>query len=1320
MVSKLFKWAAAITCSLPLAAMAVTPTVLWNGNLGDSVTVGTGDDAVIYSITDNGNTISNGKLTINNSANNYLGAKIDLPAGVTSVSVLIKYSNLNAYASANVALASCNVEKTSGGTINTGLRSESNGSLRLTGFYNGSQNVWNMSTTPTLSSSGYYLYSYSTSGGTRGYAGTVPVALEGGSNSSLVFDGTISAVSIGGALTTNKAYPWDGVVIEEVALFINEFLDSSYVFSDLTMTDLNAAIDAYGTYVSGADTVVLRDVAPSSATQTYLGGNDWNGTVLFDAETLENFNVTGYGKSIALKDCSGYLGKDYNSASTYVNLTVKGTFKQTNGWSYDSQRVLLAAIKGDGTLQEDYSGISSDPTQLFEVGTLADFKGTFNFLHCRVKSNNDAVLDKAQTIATLTVADTLTVTEDGSLTGNLAASNVVVTTTQTVGAGDVIVPVSGTVSVGGDVTLNGEPVAVECVAGEGVKFLAPIVTITVPKVANTTVEVSVGGNAVSPTTEGESSNTYSVAGGATVTVTYSSDDYEVTGGSFEFTASAGYTLDASGVSTAKYVASITIGESTVKYTALQAAIDAVAQNKDIVLLDNVVSGATVSREITFSVVPGGYTYGDIVAGGDYVLTTTALEGKTRYSFAPAVIAVTISDVRTLYPMITATTGIEEANAGPIGTTIEILSGDPSTYVEDLPMFDLNTDTGIFTKVANPVAAVYDGVLQVQVYRSLAEAVAAATAGQTVTLLADDHVSFSLDNLEIAISKALTIDGAGYTVYGVNDYAGGSGDHDIYISGSGDVTIKNITLANFAGGVSNNMRTYPIWTGSAYTGTLTLDNVTVQNFNRTAFNLNGGTVVVTNCTITGDTTKEAYFQEGIGVYNANVTIVDTAISNVGSNLEKEDSQIAACIQLGNPTGPAAGTGSITVVNGTYSGEYGIIVASNAQNTVSVQGGTFAGDLMVEEGEGGTIAVSGGKFVAEVPAEYCATGYEPKDNGDGTYGVREDKGWIFAEEGYWNYTGTWSGIASAGEKVTVETNATYMANRPSDGQLVTVAMTLSFDDANDEDEDVGDAKAAVRLASGETSGTYQFQLYTFDGANKVWTNATVAVAATNEVDYTFVFVLDLTNKTYTASIVYGATTNAMTVGGVTNILFANQGAVTPVQQIEFIGAGTVTSIEGSYEDAEAPVEEFNPNEEVTINGASVMLTSDQADWLNACSGSKAEKGAVLSGLGETAFNNAYLLNLNITDPAYDGTFTFEVSDFTVGDTTVSVKVTLTRSGEFDGPINGTLKLTGTDELGNAFEVKDSATITDEHFSAGDGEVTISFPKDEDTKFFMPVIE
>jgi len=636
---------------------------------------------------------------------------------------------------------------------------------------------------------------------------------------------------------------------------------------------------------------------------------------------------------------------------------------------------------------------------------------------------------------------------------------------------------------------------------------------------------------------------------------------------------------------------------------------------------------------------------------------------------------------------------------------------PPHYLE----FETDSSTLVSTyTVKSYVAAIGDDK-----YESLAAAIEAATAGQTVTLLADDHVSFSAGNLEIAISKALTIDGAGYTVYGVNDYAyDGVHDHDIYISGSGDITIKNVTLAEFGGAVANNMRTYPIWTGSAYTGTLTLDNVTVRNFNRTAFNLNGGTVVVKDCTITGDKSKDTYFQSGIEAYNANVTVQGTTtITGTGSNLV--DWPEAACLQLGNPNGSVAGTGSITVTGGTFTGDYGIIVASNASEVVSVTGGTFNGVLEVEDGEGGSLAISGGTFNAVVPDEYLAEGYEVLDNGDGTYGVREDKGWIYAAPGYWNYTGTWSEGATLGEeKVTIEDGATYTASEASDGRFVTVAMTLSFDDANDDDDDFGDAKAAIRLASGETDGTYQFQLYTSDGANNVWTNATVVgVTATKEVDYNFVIVLDLTNKIYTASVVTdaGATTNALTIGeNVTEIPFACQGEITPVQQIDFVGAGKVSSIGGSYETPEEPPAPEGFDEDDTIG--EVTLTAEQATWLNE-QNNYDELATKIATMTADAFNNAYLLNLDITG---EFSYEFTVTNIEVGDDDVTLTVSLTRTGTLDETtkINGTVALTGTDELGKEFETISEATVADEDFSEG-STTTITLDKG-DAKFFQPVIK
>lgn len=422
-----------------------------------------------------------------------------------------------------------------------------------------------------------------------------------------------------------------------------------------------------------------------------------------------------------------------------------------------------------------------------------------------------------------------------------------------------------------------------------------------------------------------------------------------------------------------------------------------------------------------------------------------------------------------------------------------------------------------------------------------------------------------------------------------------------------------------------------------------------------------------------------------------------------------------------TGPADGyafsnAGEVTIENGTITGAGGVAENTAGGASIAVSSGSYTatGDLFGNV-EGGMIAVTGGTFNKDVTG-YTADGYESKGNGDGTYTV--SMAWIYAVPGYWERTGTWSEGATLGEdKVTIESNATYTASNPSAGQMVTVEMTLSFDAENDEDEDLGDVKTAVKIASGETEGSYAFKLYTTNELGRAWETATVGVTALTNVDYTFVFVLDLTNKTYKALLVDGVTTNAMSVGGSTDIPFASNENAVPVQRIDFIGAGSVTSIKGSYEDAEEPAV-FVEDESITFTDRNVQLSADQAAWLNKL-GAKSAVAEALATLSSDQFSSAYLLNLDLTD-----TFTYEftVSDITVGDSTVEVEVTLTRTGTLvDGKssINGTLKLMGGATLpASGFVDLHVAPVGDDDFSDGDT-ATWSFDKGSE-KFFQPVIE
>ena len=685
---------------------------------------------------------------------------------------------------------------------------------------------------------------------------------------------------------------------------------------------------------------------------------DWTGTVVLpefaaNGTILNNYGVAG-SKVVLMGITAGWLGET-SAGKMDVNpvlqldgdVTIKGF---STSWTYT-----FTEITGEGNFSLDPTDNSPSAVSITKVAE--GFTG--------VITNNTT---QTLTIGTLERADGTSTTAGTRLLatgGNVVASALVI---------------------------DGEPVEAELITKDDGIYIANFVTITVPEVPGAIATAKIGETAVELV-----DRQASVREDAVVTVTYTAQEGWTLAGTTEYTIDVAnnettFELDESTKAT-QYVASVTIDEEEVKYTSLSAAIEAASADKKVVKLlaateqtYEIGVGETVrinKNGIEFNgiVFPEGvqYIHNEQTYGTTTVYTCVLATATVQY---PGQEATAVSG--TLQQILD---GLYSSYVpGYAGTVVTVVDGSDADLGDAMPeVFEYSSEAHTYT-LKTMVASYNTGVTTVY-YPTLASAVSNVPTEGTIVLVADDAVSFSASNLEIGINKALTIDGGGFTIYGVSDYAGTS-DHDIYISGSGDVTIKNVTLADFGGAVPVSGRTYPIWTGSAYAGTLTLDTVTVQDFNRTAFNLNGGTAVVTNCTITGNTTKESYFQEGIGVYNANVTIVDTDISDVGSNLEKEDSQIAACIQLGNPNGPTAGTGSITVVDGTYSGQYGIIVASNAQNTVSVQGGTFTGDLLVEEGEGGRISITGGNFDRDVTT-FCADGKKAYEDTPGVWTVQNLK-------------------------------------------------------------------------------------------------------------------------------------------------------------------------------------------------------------------------------------------------------------------------------------------------------------------------------------------
>lgn len=430
-----------------------------------------------------------------------------------------------------------------------------------------------------------------------------------------------------------------------------------------------------------------------------------------------------------------------------------------------------------------------------------------------------------------------------------------------------------------------------------------------------------------------------------------------------------------------------------------------------------------------------------------------------------------------------------------------------------------------------------------------------------------------------------------------------------------------------------------------------------------------------------------------------------------------------------TGPANGyalsnAGAVTIIGeGGVTGAGGIVTNMASAVTV-ISNGTYSatGDLFAKD-PGSSLTVSGGTFNKTFDETYLDEGMELHGN-NGGYDVREAKGWVYEAAGYKEYTGTWSGdieYDTATGKARIENGNTYTAETASDGRMVTLDMTFGFDAINVEDDEIADAKAAVRLGAGANAGEFVFQLYTSDGDGSKWVDVTASgVTATTNVEFNFVFVLDMTNKTYTVKV-----DNAtLTDGSSARFAFGGASATTEVRSVQFTGAGLFTSLIGSYEELTGFAEGQ------TFNNGAVTLTGLEADWLNG-QNNFAGLSDMLNSLTQKALDTAYLLNLDITSGAYTGTNEFAVTGIafdkdTDQNDTVVVTVTLTRHGAIqqnakDAPIIGELKLKGGVSLPTStFTTLECKDVTNEDFGNGESSVWTFQKGDAPAKFYQAVIE
>ncbi len=367
---------------------------------------------------------------------------------------------------------------------------------------------------------------------------------------------------------------------------------------------------------------------------------------------------------------------------------------------------------------------------------------------------------------------------------------------------------------------------------------------------------------------------------------------------------------------------------------------------------------------------------------------------------------------------------------------KIVSGNFSVYNESIADKVLAEGTtvtenadGTFGVVSNYVATV-DG----EKYTSLQAAIDAAADGKTVTLLANVELTET-----VTVNGNVTLDLAGKAITVTK-----SGDRSLYAFdnqgtftltdsvGNGSVTARGIK--NYGTMIMNDGTVvacdtnggYGIWNYGSFTmndGTLKATHVGsyADDYGPCCLGVEAGSTATVNGGTIESVSARTYAIISNGTLNITdvtmtaprVVSVNSGVATIsGGTFTATDSRIVDGNYTAYETYYAlyvVGGAKVTVTGGTFDAYEQALYSVGDTNIINISDGTFKKPLTTDGHASAGVTVSGGVFYDALPEEFCAEGFVPTENEDGSFGVvvkpADDE--VIAE-GNWNEDGsiTWT--------------------------------------------------------------------------------------------------------------------------------------------------------------------------------------------------------------------------------------------------------------------------------------------------------------------------